>query len=77
MSRPPLEVHSASLCVGAESIGLPTVRSIDTMFDAYFTLLGRLRREDRQSSVRSADVEVLAQATGLKVATVRHRLQSF
>ena len=76
MSRPHLEVHSAALCVGAESIGLPTVRSIDTVFDSYFTLVGRLRADDQRLEVRQADVGILAEATGLDVNTVQHRLQS-
>ena len=75
MSRPHLEVHSTALCVGAESISLPTVRSIDTVFDSYFTLVERLREDDRSLDVRKADVAALAKATGLAELTVQHRLQ--
>lgn len=75
MSRPHLEVHATSLVVGAESIGLPTVRSIDTVFDSYFTLVDRLREDDRHLEVRKADVQALADATGLETAAVHHRLQ--
>ncbi len=75
MSRPQLEVHSAAICVGAESIGLPTVRSIDTLFDSYFALVERLRESDRRYEIRKDDVAVLAKATGLQRSAVQHRLQ--
>ncbi|MEE9414951.1 MAG: hypothetical protein V3V01_06685 [Acidimicrobiales bacterium] len=75
-SRPHLEVSSTCLCVGAESIGLPNVRSVDTVFESYFRLVSRLRAEGREFAPRMDDMVALANATGIDLAAVRHRLQS-
>ena len=75
-TRAPIEVSSTAISYGAESIGLPTVRSVDTLFIAYFELVSRMRSEDRTVDVRSADVGALATATGLEPSQVRLRLES-
>ncbi len=75
-TRAPIEVSSTAISYGAESIGLPTVRSVDTLFVAYFELVSRMRGEDRTLDVRAIDVGALAVATGLEPSQVRLRLES-
>ncbi len=74
-SRPHLEVHTTALCIGPESIGLPTVRSVDAVFDAYSRLVARLRQQGQRFELRSDDIACLAEATGLEPAIVRRRVQ--
>ena len=75
-TRAPIEVSSTAISYGAESIGLPTVRSVDTLFLAYFELVSRMRSDERTVEVRAIDVNALADATGLETSQVRLRLQS-
>lgn len=70
----PLNVDSFSIAIGGESIGLPFSRSLDTLLTTYLELVARLRAGGR-GDVRTDDIMVLADATGVEPAVVENRLR--
>ncbi len=59
--------------MGSESIGLPIVRSVDTVLESYLRLLDRTRR-GTALDLRHDDLRTLAEAIGVKAGTVENRL---
>ncbi|MDH3704844.1 MAG: hypothetical protein OES57_02190, partial [Acidimicrobiia bacterium] len=69
-----LSVDSFSITIGAESIGLPTSRSFDTLLGSYLELVWRVRA-DEGDDLRADDIQVLAEATGVSPQVIENRLQ--
>ncbi len=69
-----LTVDSFSITIGSESIGLPTSRSFDTLLGSYLELVWRVRA-DEGDDLRSDDIKILADATGVDAQVIEKRLQ--
>ena len=69
-----LMVDSFSITIGAESIGLPTSRSFDTLLGSYLELVWRVRA-DSGDELRAEDIQILADATGIEPHVIENRLQ--